>query len=205
MTLRSDTASQAVWTGPADGKLLNGGAACFALPPTSRCRAPAAFPGAICTPITRNFLTRYFQTSQSIDYRRKKTQPLALISHLVMQEEAAADFPLESTIVFLLDTEQWRLLVRSWKQVISSPSFVLSCPTRQARLLLASGQRQTLCCPPSASFIPSGGRRRSPAAPGLIGASSPSSQTTVLKNSHNFPSLASGATIISAFAGKTIR
>lgn len=86
VTLRSDVAGQAAWMGPADGKLLNGGAACFASPPTARRRAPAALPDAVCTLLccstTRNFLVRLFPSisKQSIDYRRKKCQPLSRIS-----------------------------------------------------------------------------------------------------------------------------
>lgn len=129
----------------------------------------------------------------------------ALISHLVMREEAAAHLPLERAIVFLLDTDRWRLLVRSWKQAISSSSLALSSPTHQGRLQLSSGPRQTLRCAPRAALIPSGGHSCSPAAPRLTGASSPSSQTTKLKNSHNFPSITSGAPIISAIAGKISR
>lgn len=129
----------------------------------------------------------------------------ALISHLMMQEEAAADFPLERAIVFLLDTDRWRLSVRSWKQAISFPSLALLAPTHRGRLLLASGPRQTLHRAPRAALVPSGGSGCSPAAPGLTGASSPSGHTTKLKKSHNSPSLTSGATIISAFAGKTSR
>lgn len=122
-----------------------------------------------------------------------------------MWEEAAAHLPLERAIVFLLDTNRWRLLVRSWKQAVSSSSLALSSPTHQGRLQLSPGPRQTLRCAPRAALIPSGGHSCSPAAPRLTGASSPSSQTTKLKNSHNFPLITSGAPIISAFAGKISR
>lgn len=205
VTLHSEAAGR---TGPTDGKLLNGGAAYFASPPTARRGAPATLPTAVCTlsaALQQGTSSRGIFKHLKTKHRLQEKKTPALILHLVMQEEAAADFLLERAIVFLLDTDRWRLSLRSWKQVISSPSFALSSPTCWARLLLALGPRQTLHCAPRAALVPSGGCSGSPAAPGLTGASSPSSHTTKLKNSHNFPSSTSGATIISAFAGKINR
>lgn len=59
----------------------------------------------------------------------------ALISHLVMPQEAAASFLLERATVFL-QTLTDGVLVRSWKQVISSPSFTLIPYTAHLSLTL---------------------------------------------------------------------
>lgn len=88
---------------------------------------------------------------------QEKKMP-ALISHLVMQEEAAADFPLERAIVFLLDADGWRVSVRSWMQVISSPSFAPPCP-RPGQVAVGSVQAKPPAAPselPSSLQLPLG-------------------------------------------------
>lgn len=102
------------WLGPADGKLLHGGTAGFASPPLAPHRAPAALPSSVCTSCcstTRNFLTRYFQTSpkKALITGAKSPSP-----YLAPHDGGGDSWPCGS------NTDPWKLLVKLTSA--SSPS-----------------------------------------------------------------------------------